>query len=77
MTPQEQSKMNDLTNLVNSLLRVENVPFIQALERRLDFLSSEISLDDLTDVSDIAGASTGQVLKKTSTTWQPGTDIDT
>ena len=74
MTPQELERMNKLETLVNSLLRVESVPFINALERRLDFLSSAITLDDLTNVSGANSASTGTVLKKTSTTWQPGTD---
>ena len=74
MTPQELNRMNKLETLVNSLLRVENVAFISALERRLDFLSSAITLDDLTNVSGANAASTGTVLKKTSTTWQPGTD---
>ena len=74
MTPRETERMNQLETLVTSLLNVENVAFIGALERRLDFLSSAISLDDLTNVSGANSASTGQVLKKTSTTWQPGTD---
>lgn len=74
MTQQELDRMNKLETLVNSLMRAENVPFINALERRLDFLSSAISLDDLTNVTGANTASTGTVLKKTSTTWQPGTD---
>ena len=53
------------------------MPFINALERRLDFLSSAITLDDLTNVSGANSATTGKVLKKTSTTWQPADDIDT
>ena len=77
MTPQELNRMNKLETLVTSLLRVESVPFINALERRLDFLSSAISLDDLTNVSGANSATTGKVLKKTSTTWQPADDIDT
>jgi len=77
MTPQEKQRMDKLENLVNTLLRVENVAFISALERRLDFLSSAITLDDLTNVSGANSATTGKVLKKTSTTWQPADDIDT
>ena len=77
MTPQELNRMNKLETLVNSLMRAENVPFINALERRLDFLSSAITLDDLTNVEGANSATTGKVLKKTSTTWQPADDIDT
>ena len=77
MTPQELERMNKLETLVTSLLRVESVPFINALERRLDFLSSAITLDDLTNVEGANAGTTGYVLKKTSTTWQPAPDIDT
>ena len=77
MTPQELERMNELETLVTSLLRVENVPFIQALERRLNFVSGTISLGDLSNVDGADTATTGFVLKKTSTTWQPAPDIDT
>ena len=77
MTPQELDRMNKLETLVNSLVQVENVSFIGALERRLDFLSSTISLDDLTNVEGANTGTTGYVLKKTATTWQPAPDIDT
>ena len=77
MTPQELQRMDTLETLVNSLVQVENVGFIGALERRLDFLSSAISLDDLTNVVGANEGTTGYVLKKTSTTWQPAPDIDT
>ena len=73
MSPLEQ-KVADLEKRVALLERVENVAFIAALERRLNFVSGDIRLSDLADVSGTDSASTGQVLKKTATTWQPGTD---
>ena len=72
MTPQELDRMNKLEQLVMSLLRVENVEFIKNVERRIEFPT--LRLSDLEDVEDTDGASTGQVLKKTATTWKPGTD---
>ena len=78
MNPLER-RILELEKRVAQLERVENVAFIESLYRRLisnlrvaDLPS--IKLSDLTDVSDTDSASTGQVLKKTSTTWQPGTD---
>jgi hypothetical protein len=75
MTPQELDRMNKLEKLVMSLYRVESVEFIKNINRRVEFPT--LRLSDLSDVSDTDGATTGQVLKKTATTWQPGTDIDT
>jgi hypothetical protein len=72
MTPQELQRMEKLEKLVISLYRVENVEFIKNINRRVEFPT--LRLSDLSDVSDTDGASTGQVLKKTATTWQPGTD---
>lgn len=72
MTPEEKNKMNKLEKLVMSIYRVENVEFIANINRRISFPT--LSLEDLSDVSGTTGASTGQVLKKTATTWQPGTD---
>jgi len=74
MTPQELERMNQLETLVTSLLNVENVAFIGALERRLNFTKGDLSLDDLTNVSGANAGTTGCVLKKTSTTWQPAPD---
>jgi hypothetical protein len=74
MTPQQLAEFDALKKLVDTLVKGENVPFIQNLERRLN---RAIRLSDLSDVSGTDAASVGQVLKKTSTTWQPGTDIDT
>lgn len=72
MSPQELERMNKLEQLVMSLVRVENVEFIKNMNRRIEFPT--LKLSDLSDVSGTDGASTGQVLKKTATTWQPGTD---
>lgn len=36
MTPQERQEFEQLKELVNQLMRVEHVPFIQNLNRRLD-----------------------------------------
>lgn len=41
MTPEERNRLDRLENLVQSLLRVENVEFLKSIERRVDF--SEIS----------------------------------
>jgi hypothetical protein len=72
MTPQELDRMDKLEKLVMALYRVENVEFIKNINRRVEFPT--LRLSDLSDVSGTDSASTGQVLKKTSTTWQPGTD---
>lgn len=74
MSPQEKREFNELQMLVQSLLEVKNVPFIESLKRRLDFLPRGANLVDLADVEDTTDAATGTVLKKTATTWQPGTD---
>lgn len=76
MNPEVERQLNELRMMIQRLEAVENVEFIENLKRRVvDTL--EISLADLTDVEGTSGASTGEVLKKTSTTWQPGIDIDT
>lgn len=74
MTPQEKKEFNNLKKTVEELKTVTNVSFIENLVRRLPFLSTNSVLQDLADVENTTGASTGQVLKKTATTWQPGTD---
>ena len=76
MSPLEQ-KIQQLEKRIENLELVENVSFIESLKRRLNtssFLTTDSKLSSLSDVSDTDSASTGQVLKKTSTTWQPGTD---
>ena len=45
-----------------------------SVKKTLQALIGALKLSDLSDVENTDGASTGQVLKKTSTTWQPGTD---
>jgi len=66
--------MEELERRLDNLERVTSPSFIVELERRLNFVSGEIKLSDLSDVSGTDSATTGQVLKKTATTWQPGTD---
>lgn len=77
MSPLEE-KVQRLEEEVERLRRVEDIVFIESVSRRLVdrsvFLPANAKLSDLADVSDTDSASTGQVLKKTSTTWQPGTD---
>ena len=78
MNPLEK-RVKDLEDMVRRILRVEDIAFTESLRRRVlqdaDVTDlPNIKLSDLSDVSDTDTASTGQVLKKTSTTWQPGTD---
>jgi hypothetical protein len=40
----------------------------------IEVVKEQLKLSDLSDVSGTDSASTGDVLKKTSTTWQPGSD---
>lgn len=79
MTPQEKNKMDMLEKRVNAMYRGEDVAFIRTMIRRIFGLTTvtdlpPIKLSDLSDVSGTDSASTGQVLKKTSGDWQPGTD---
>jgi len=75
MNPQQLAEFNDMKKRLETLERVENVSFIGNMTRRLrESLNIPTKLSDLDDVSGTDSASTGQVLKKTSTTWQPGTD---
>lgn len=74
MTPEERQEFNNLKQLVNAMRRAEDLVFVESLNRRLDFFVGTPKLSDLSDVSGTDSASTGQVLKKTATTWQPGTD---
>lgn len=70
---------NDLVQRVEALERklaefqspAQLDPLIQ--QAILDIVGN-IRLSDLLDVEGTDSASTGQVLKKTATTWQPGTD---
>jgi xanthine dehydrogenase iron-sulfur cluster and FAD-binding subunit A len=69
MNPLEQ-KVQELERRLTAIERVENVAFIQTLERRLD---RGIKLNDLIDVA-APSPSVGQVLKWNGTTWAPATD---
>ena len=78
MTPQERTEFEQLKKLVEQLVRVEHVPFIENAKRRIvgaevtDALSS-FDLEDLRNVT-ITGLSSGQVLKWNGTAWANGTD---
>lgn len=80
MTPEEKNRFEKLEQLVQSLLRAENVSFIESIKRRLDIdvKIANIRLNDLVDV-DTTGVSNGQVIKYTSSTalWENANDIDT
>lgn len=75
MTPQERQEFDDLKRMVQALLRVEDVSFIENIKRRIDINGivrlaiNQASLNDLSDV-DITSVTTGQVLKYTTS----GTD---
>ena len=71
MTPEEKREFEQMKTTVRNLQHVEDVSFIESLIRRLNIPAR---LSDLDDVTGTDGATTGQVLKKTATTWQPGTD---
>jgi len=74
-----EQRVQQLEKKVQELESVRNVSFIENIKRfvvstiQVSDLPS-IKLSDLSDVEDTDDASTGEVLKKTATTWQPGTD---
>lgn len=74
MTPEQLAEFTEMKRQLAALHAVQDVSFIKNLERRLNFFSGSPKLSDLSDVSQTDGATTGTVLKKTDTTWQPGTD---
>jgi hypothetical protein len=75
MSPQDRQRFEALEKKVSMMYQAHDVAFIESLARRLaDSFEIPTRLSDLSDVSGTDSASTGQVLKKTSTTWQPGTD---
>jgi hypothetical protein len=75
MSPELLQKFNEMEQRLTRLERVENVSFIENMARRLqETFNIPRRLSDLDDVSNTDDASPGQVLKKTGTTWQPGTD---
>jgi hypothetical protein len=78
MNPNE-NKMQELERQVKELTDFmrswENPALITpSTKLTIQTIVGALKLSDLSDVSDTDGASTGQVLKKTATTWQPGTD---
>lgn len=72
MSP-EQRQIEELQKRIEKLERAENVAFIESLQRRLNFVSGDISLTDLSDVT-ITSPTNGQVLKYNGTNWAEGTD---
>lgn len=72
MTPQERQEFDELKRIVDTLVRVENVPFVENMKRRLDINGAvhlainQASLNDIGDV-DITSVTNGQVLKWTTT----------
>lgn len=74
MTPEQLAQFNDMKTRLEKIERAENVSFIESVKRRLNYLPATAKLSDLADVEGTDAASTDQVLKKTATTWQPGTD---
>lgn len=78
MTP-EQRQINELKTQVRKLedfvLSFDSPAAVKpSVRKTIQALIGALKLSDLSDVEGTDGASTGQVLKKTSTTWQPGTD---
>jgi hypothetical protein len=81
MSPEQLREFEMLKRKVESLERVENIPFIESLLRRLISRLSvtdlpPISLNDLSDV-DAPTPTNGQVLKFTTSgddRWIAGTD---
>jgi len=78
MSPEERKQFNDMKRKIEQIERVEHVPFIKNLERRLNFVSGDITLNDLSDV-DTSGVTNGQVIKYNSSneTWENDNDLDT
>ena len=79
MSPEQ--RIEQLERRVEELERVTNLQFAEQMLRYIQKglviqLANlpDIKLSDLSDVSNTDGASTNEVLKKTATTWQPGTD---
>lgn len=78
MTPEQLAQFEEMRKRLDSLERGENVSFLKSIERNTIFVTQEtlntLKLSDLADVSGTDSATTGKVLKKTATTWQPGDD---
>ena len=78
MTPEQLTQFKEMQETIKRILRAEDPAFIKSLERNTTFVTSAelatLKLSELADVEGTDSATTGQVLKKTSTTWQPGAD---
>lgn len=79
MSIKEQYLLEEILRRLTALENVQNVAFIESVKRKIyqDMEVEDlpaIKLSDLSDVEDTDDAATGKVLKKTATTWQPGTD---
>jgi len=68
----------EINQLKAQLAQFQNAAELDpVIQKTIREIIGVIKLSDLSDVEGTDSASTGQVLKKTTTTWQPGTDIDT
>ena len=82
MNPQVQQRFQEIQRELDSM-RLFMRSFLSAAELDPDIqrtilrVVGTLKLSDLSDVEDTDSATTGKVLKKTATTWQPGDDIDT
>ena len=78
MTPELLKQFREMQETIKRILRAEDPAFIKSIERNSSFVTeaelNTLKLSDLADVEGTDSATTGQVLKKTSTTWQPGAD---
>lgn len=74
MTPQERQEFNEIKKRLVALERVENVPFVENMTRRLaDSFNIPEVLNDLTDVN-VPSPSSGQVLEWNGSAWVAATD---
>lgn len=78
MTPEQLTQFREMQETIKRILRAEDPAFIKSIERNSTFVTADelstLKLSDLSDVEGTDSATTGQVLKKTATTWQPGAD---
>lgn len=78
MTPEQLTQFKEMQETIKRILRAEDPAFIKSIERNSSFITQvdldQLKLSDLSDVENTDSATTGKVLKKTATTWQPGTD---
>lgn len=78
MTPEQLTQFKEMQETIKRILRAEDPAFIKSIKRNSSFITQvdldQLKLSDLSDVENTDSATTGKVLKKTATTWQPGTD---